>query len=101
MDFQKELHNHFEEDKKNFKYINEVLSAQEKDHGEFKKQLDAILESQTKTKEFMENMSGLNDFLKGAGLLRKPLMVLVGFIIALVAVMGGLKTIIGWFVIGK
>jgi len=98
MNIEHELHQHFLEDKKNFKNINDTLSTQnvilatqEGDHVEFRRDLAEI-------KAFMESLKGVEEFFKGAGLLKRPMMIFVGFIIALVAVMGGLRTIIGWFV---
>lgn len=68
------------------------VTKEENAHVEMRELLNSI-------KESIDNLQGVNDFFKGAGLLRKPLMLIAGFILAIVAVMGGLKTILTWFVL--
>ena len=94
MDLDKTIKDHFEEDKRNFKKIDDFMTTHSQDHEEFKASLKEI-------KCFMENLSGVSDFVKGAGLLKKPMMIFVALVVGVVALMGGLKTIIGWFIITK
>lgn len=81
------LKNHFEEDRVNFKKIDESLGV--------------LIDGQKKTHEFMENLGWLADASKGVGLLKRPVVWFVLFIAGLVAVTGGLKTILAWFAISK
>ena len=90
----KQMVEHFKADIVNFKKIDDILTAQNEDHKIFHEKL-------TKIGESMENLSGLSDFLKGSSLLRKPLMLFVGLILGVVALVGGLKTILGWFIVIK
>lgn len=89
-----QLLKHFEDDKKNFGRIDKILEKQDSDHKEFSKDLKEI-------KAFMENLSGVNDFVKGASLLKKPMIWFLSIVVGIVALMGGLKSIIGWFVLSK
>lgn len=98
MNVQEELHKHFKEDKENFAKINDnfesqniILAQQDKDHIQFKEDLDEI-------KAFMKDLKGVDDFFRGVGLLKKPAMIFVAVVVGIVALFGGLKTIIGWFV---
>lgn len=99
MNTEEELIKHFKDDAENFKKINESFTHQQEAHVEFNKKLDQILSHVEKSKDFMENLSGLNDFVKGTRLLKSPMMWVVGFIIGAVALMGGFKTILNWFLI--
>lgn len=51
--------------------------------------------------KFMENLSGLNNFVTGVDLLKKPSLWLLAFVIGIVALFGGLKTLLGWFFVLK
>jgi len=82
-----DMTSHFKEDQDRF-------SKQDDDHARFDKTLKEIRDS-------LDNLQGVSDFVKGAGLLRRPLMLFVGLILAVVAVMGGLKTILSWFILSK
>lgn len=92
---------HEEEDRGRFDALDLANKAQEKDHEEFKKALSDIKDHMETSSAFMQNLSGVSDLVKGAGLMKKPMMLFVGLVIATVALMGGLKTIISWFVISK
>lgn len=83
---------HQEEDAKRFDEITKTLESQ--NHT-----LEQILNNQKIESAFRTDLEALSDFLKGLGLLRKPMGWLVMFVLGLVALMGGFKTIIGWFVI--
>jgi len=88
---------HFKEDAENFKKIDEANKLQEEDHKNFYRMLGEIQTAQKETKEFMENLSGVSDLVRGAGLLKKPSLWLLGIVLGIIALMGGFKTIIGWF----
>ena len=81
------LKEHIEDDRKRF-------DKQEQDHAEFRNTLKDI-------KCFMENLSGVSDLVRGAGLLKKPMIWLLAFIVGIIALMGGLKTIVGYFILPK
>lgn len=66
------------------------VKAQDNDHVRFEKMLVDI-------KESLDNLQGLSDFFKGAGLLKKPLMILIAFIIGLVTLIGGIKSLLTFF----
>lgn len=78
-----ELQTHFINDEKRF-------SKSEEEHEEFKDSLKEIKDSLADIKE-------LSNFFKGAGLMKKPLMMILGFIVALVSVIGGIRTLISFF----
>ncbi len=88
------LADHFEEDKAQFKKLNAVLESQNKDHDAFKKSL-------VKIEEFMSNLDGINNVVKGTKLLKTPSLWLIALVVGVVALAGGLKTIIGWFVFSR
>lgn len=50
---------------------------------------------------FMLNLNGLNNFVTGVDLLKKPTLWLLAFVIGFVALVGGLKTLFGWFFVMK
>lgn len=58
------------------------------------KKLDTVV-------QHTNNMSDFNDFIKGIGLMKKPMMWFVAIIVGIVALFGGLKTILSWFIIQK
>ena len=70
----------------------EILAKQDLDHIKFNRDIEEI-------KEFMANLSGINDVVKGTKLLRTPSLWLLALVIGTVALLGGFKTIIGWFII--
>lgn len=81
------LKKHIEDDNTRFK-------KQDDDHEQFRKDLGEI-------KVFMANLSGVSDLVRGAGLLKAPMIWLLALVVGIVALMGGVKTIIGWFIISK
>ena len=91
-DFQKQLEEHFKEDERNFANIDKNLC-------EIKEHMKVTCSHMEKSTKFMENMSGVNDFVRGTTLLKKPLMVFAAIVLGIVALMGGLRTIISWFII--
>lgn len=100
-DVSKLLESHFEEDKRNFLRVDEQMEKQTQDHEKFDATLSNIEKHMEKSTAFMESMSGLNDFVSGTRLLKKPSLWLVAVVVGVVALFGGFKTIIGWFVISK
>lgn len=60
-----------------------------------------LLERSKKIEEFMENMSGINDISQGISLLKRPALWILAFVIGVVALIGGAKTLLGWFFIMK
>ena len=84
-DLEKKFDEHTEEDRKNFEKIHDTMDC-------MNKKLDKIGES-------MENLQGMTDFFKGTKLLQKPLMIIVAFIVGIVALIGGLRTLISWLII--
>lgn len=92
---------HFEEDAVNFNKIDEANKLQEEDHKNFYLMLGQIQTDQQKTKAFMENLAGVSDLVKGAGLLKKPMIWLLAVVVGFIALMGGLKTIVSWFFLTK
>lgn len=81
------LEKHTIEDDRNFKAIGSRLDLQEKDHGEFYKKLESI-------ESFMGSLSWLSDSARGISLLKKPALWFTAFIIGLLMLTGGLKSII-------
>ena len=78
------LQTHIEDDRRRF-------DKQEEDHKEFRIILKEI-------KCFMENLTWLSDISKGTKLLKRPSLWVVGFVITLVALMGGLKALLAGIV---
>jgi hypothetical protein len=93
------LQKHIEEDRLNFQEIKDKFDAQENYHKSFDEKLTSICANVKKSNEFMENLSEINNFVKGASLLKKPMIWFLAFVVGLVALMGGLKTITSWFII--
>lgn len=91
MSLEEKLTKHFAEDEKNFLDLANKLKEQENDHLEFRRDLKQI-------RDFMENLSGFNDLIKGGRLLKTPSLWILGLVLGTVALMGGFKTIIGWFI---
>lgn len=89
MSLEEQFLKHTEDDAKSFKALNELITT---NHEEQQKVLVDIQGTLT-------NLAGVSDFFKGVSLLKKPLMLFVAVVIGLVALMGGLKTIVGWFII--
>lgn len=77
------LQTHFKED-------NERFGQQEQDHKEFK---EAMKEINAK----LDNLKDLSDFLRGMGLMKKPLTMILGFILGTVALLGGIRSLITFF----
>lgn len=90
---------HFVDDSENFEKINKANELQDQDHKNFYLRLGEIQKHQEETKAFMENLSGVSDLVRGAGLLKKPSLWLLAFVVGLVALFGGFKAIIGWFIL--
>ena len=94
------LEQHFQEDQNFQKETTDLFKIQESDHKEFRRGLLEIGDHIKKSNTFMENLSWLSDISKGTQLLKRPSLWIVGFIITLVALMGGLKallaSILGW-----
>ena len=78
------LQEHIEDDRKRF-------DKQEDDHREFRATLQEI-------KGFMTNLAWLSDISKGTQLLKKPSLWLIAFILGIIALMGGLKTLLAGIV---
>lgn len=53
-----------------------------------------IKESIKRIENFMSSLQGLADVFKGASLLRKPAVVVLGLVLGIVALSGGLKTLL-------
>lgn len=83
---------HQEEDAKRFDDITRNLNAQND-------VLKQILENQKVESSFRADLEALSDFIKGLGLLKKPVLWILGLVLGIVALMGGLRTIISWFII--
>lgn len=83
---------HQEDDAKRFDEITKTLESQNT-------VLKQILDNQKVESSFRADLEALADFIKGLGLLRKPVLWILGFVLGVVALMGGLKTIVGWFAI--
>lgn len=78
------MRQHVEDDQKNFGLIHESFE----DMG---KKLDRISGT-------VDSLQGAADFFKGAGLLKKPMLLIVGFILGVVALFGGIKTLLAFFI---
>lgn len=78
-----ELQAHFKSDEGRF-------DKQENAHVEFNKKLDNIM-----TK--LDDLKDISDFVKGAGLVKKPIMVVVGFIVGLVVLIGAFRSLFNFF----
>lgn len=76
---------HQQDDAKNFEEIRNTLQQ--------------ILDNQKVESSFRTDLQALSDFIKGLGLLRKPVLWILGLVLGIVALMGGLKTILSWFII--
>lgn len=98
MDLENQLVKHFEEDRINFRKIEDKFLEQRNVHLKFDEKLNTILIHIHKSNEFMENMSGINDVVKGTKLLKTPSLWLVALVLGVIALMGGFRTIISWFV---
>lgn len=83
MDLEKEFLLHAKEDKENFDKLHDTLELTNR-------KLDKLVDS-------MDNLQGVSDFFRGTSLLRKPMMIFVGFIMALVALLGGFKALLAFF----
>jgi len=97
-----ELKKHFEEDRINFKKIEDQFSKLQDSTDKQNEHLHTILVHIKTSNEFMENLSGINDVVKGVKLFRRPSLWILAFVLGIVALTGGLKTllagILGWAV---
>ncbi len=99
MDLENKLIKHFEEDRVSFRKIEDKFLEQQNVHLKFDEKLNTILIHIHKSNEFMENMAGINDVVKGTKLLKTPSLWLIAFVVGIIALTGGFRTIINWFVI--
>jgi len=54
-----------------------------------------------KSQDFMENLASINDVVKAVRLLKTPSTWLLVLVLGIVALFGGLKTILAWFLSPK
>lgn len=78
-----ELQSHFKSDDSRF-------NKQEEDHVEFKETLKEI-------KQHLSDLKDVSDFIRGAGLVKKPLMMIISFIVGLVVLIGAVRSLFGFF----
>lgn len=88
MDIEKEIKKHFDEDRVNFKKINDHLTTLIKGQ-------DGLVDGQKKTHDFMDTLGWLSDISKATDLLKKPSLWVVAFVLGMVALFGGVKALIG------
>jgi hypothetical protein len=101
MNLENELKRHFEEDRTNFQRMDEQFSKIQAAADQQTEQLNTILLHIKTTNEFMENLDGFNNLVKGTTLLKKPVLWFLAIVLGIVALFGGLKTILSWFLITK
>lgn len=80
MEIEKELKKHFDEDRVNFKKIDDSLNT--------------LIEGQKITHDFMKNLSWLNDISRATELLKKPSLWIVALVLGAVALFGGVKALV-------
>lgn len=104
MNLDHELKKHFEEDRLkaekdivSFKRVEDKLLEQQNNHEKTLEKLNTILIHVKTSNDFMENMSGLNDFVRGTALLKRPALWLLALILGIVALFGGLKSLLLFF----
>lgn len=90
------LARHFQEDRDNFSDIQKQFANQAREKVELNQNLKLIASQMEKNNIFMENMKGFSEFVEGASLLKKPVIWFVALVIGIVALGGGIKTILAW-----
>ena len=92
-----EIKKHFEEDRINFQRMDDQFKKMEDANTEQNMKLNTILVHIKTSNEFMENMNGINDVVKGVSLLKRPSLWLLALVIGMVALFGGFKSILAIF----
>ena len=98
MNIEKELKTHFEEDRINFKKIEDRFLEVKNSNDKQNETLNTILVHVKTTNEFMENLEGINNVVKGTRLLKTPSLWLIALVVGIVALFGGIKSLLTIFI---